>query len=87
MGRVASADRFGNYTIQQLDELKTSLQGELDLYEDGTPQYRLALERMQEVERELSRRNGSAETSTVGYSEAAGASIAANTAQQIIANS
>ena len=87
MGRVASADRFGNYTLQQLSELKTSLQGELDLYEDGTPQYRLALERMQEVERELSRRNGSAETSTVGYSEAAGASIAANTAQQIIANS
>jgi len=87
MGRVASADRFGDLTIQQLSELKASLQGELDLYDDGTPQYRLALERMEEVERELSRRNGAAETSTVGYSEAAGASIAANTAQQIIANS
>ena len=67
-GRVRSAQRFQNYSDADLNTQYAMLKQEESNYEQGSPLYLLWLERLQELEDEIKRRDGSPEANTAEYS-------------------
>jgi hypothetical protein len=67
-GRVRSAQRFKGYDDSVLNTEYARLKSEGDNYEKGTPLYLLWLERLQELEDEIKRRDGNPAANTAEYS-------------------
>ena len=84
MGRIASAERFVGYDLDQLQSLMTSINKELEMYEPNSSSYVMALERKEEVEREIARRQGDSSTSQADYSEAGVANVIASAAKLLV---
>ena len=84
MGRMASAERFSGYKLADLQMLLSSIIQELQMYEVGSSSYRMAMERKDEVEREIARRSGDASASTAEYSEAGVTTVVGQTAAQLV---
>jgi len=86
MGRVASAERFQNYSTPDLVSSLAALQEELLLYEQGTPQYRLVVERIDEIEREMSRRTADGNANSAAYSVNSVTDTIKQTANEIVSS-
>lgn len=84
MGRMASAERFSGYKLADLQMLLSSIIQELEMYEVGSSSHRMAMERKDEVEREIARRSGDASASTAEYSEAGVTTVVGQTAAQLV---
>jgi len=84
MGRMASAERFAGYGLSDLQAILSRINEELELYEVGSSSYRMAMERKQEVEREIARRQGDASAQTTQYSEAGVATVVGETAASLV---
>lgn len=84
MGRMASAERFSGYKVADLQVLLSSIIQELEMYEAGSSSYRMAMERKEEVEREIARRSGDASASTAEYSEAGVTTVISDAASQLV---
>tara|TARA_B100000131_G_C18123625_1_gene613830 strand:- start:1046 stop:2653 length:1608 start_codon:yes stop_codon:yes gene_type:complete len=84
MGRVASAERFQNYSTPDLVSSLAALEDELLLYEQGTPQYRLVVERIDEIQREMSRRTNDGNANSAAYSVNAVTDTIKETANEIV---
>ena len=84
MGRVVSAERFVGYSLDQLQSLLSSINEEIGLYEPNSSSYMMALERKDEVEREIARRQGDSSTSQTDYSEAGVSSAISVSANQLV---
>ena len=67
-GRVRSAQRFKGYDDKVLNTEYARLKAEGSNYEEGSPLYLLWLERLQELEDEIKRRDGDPVASTAEYS-------------------
>ena len=84
MGRIASAERFSGYKLADLQMLLSNVIAELQGYEAGSSSYRMAMERKEEVEREIARRNGDQSSSSAEYSEAGVTTVVGQTAAQLV---
>jgi len=84
MGRVASSERFDGVATPSLSASLEGLKSEIELYSEGTPQYRMAAERMDEIEREIARRTQSGTETTSSFSIAALNTAIAGSANNIL---
>ena len=84
MGRIASAERFAGYGLADLQSILSRINEELQMYEQGSSSYLMAMERKQEVEREIARRQGDTSAQTTEYSEAGVTTVVTDTAKQIV---
>lgn len=69
-GRVRSAQRYEGYDDATLNQQYAMLKSEGSNYEQGSPLYLLWLERLQELEDEIKRRDGDPAANTAEYSVA-----------------
>ena len=84
MGRIASAERFSGYKLADLQLLLSNVMEELQGYEAGSSSYRMAMERKEEVEREIARRREDQSASSAEFSEAGVATVVGQAAAQLV---
>lgn len=82
MGRVASAERFQGYGTETLRATLAQVRAERESYEPNTPPYIMATERIDELLREIARRENAAEAHTGEYSAAGVTTVVGETAAQ-----
>ena len=81
MGRVASAERFMGYSMDDLNSALSAILSEIKNYDADSASYLMAMERKEEIEREIARRTGSVTATSVDYSTAGVATVISDTAK------
>lgn len=79
MGRVASAERFVGYSMDDLNSALSAISSEIQNYDQDSASYLMAMERREEIEREIARRTGSVTATSVDYSTAGVATVISDT--------